>query len=59
MLCLSRKPGESIVIDAGDKKITVSVISVHGNKVRLGFEADKTVVIDRTEVRESKEQGRD
>ncbi|HVU85767.1 MAG TPA: carbon storage regulator [Pirellulales bacterium] len=36
MLVLSRKPGEKVLIA---DEITVSVLSVQGNRVRLGIEA--------------------
>jgi carbon storage regulator len=47
MLVLSRKPGEKIVI-GGD--ITVSVVEVHGDRVRLAFEAPAEVRILRAEL---------
>ncbi|QDU62243.1 Carbon storage regulator [Planctomycetes bacterium Pan216] len=47
MLVLTRKPSEKIVI--GDK-ITVTVVRVDGNKVRLGIEAPPDVPIFRDEV---------
>ena len=47
MLVLSRKPGEKVVI-GGD--ITVTVVSVIGNKVRLAFEAPEQVCILRAEL---------
>jgi carbon storage regulator len=47
MLVLSRKPNESIVID---DKIRVTVVSIRGNQVRLGFEAPPSVGIVRTEL---------
>ena len=47
MLVLTRKAGQSIVI--GDD-IEVTVLSVTGDKVRLGVEADKDVPIYRDEV---------
>ena len=47
MLVLSRKHGESIVID-GDVKITV--IAVIGNRVRLGIEAPKAIPVRRSEL---------
>lgn len=50
MLVLSRKIGEEIVI--GDE-VRVRVVSVQGNQVRLGFEAPRTVVIQREELRRS------
>ena len=48
MLVLSRKAGESIRIGGG---ITVTVVSVEGNRVRLGVSAPPDVEIHREEVR--------
>ena len=47
MLCLSRKPNESIVVN---DNITITVIEVRGNKVRLGVTAPKEVSVHREEV---------
>jgi carbon storage regulator len=47
MLVLSRKLNESIVID-GD--IRVTVVSIHGNQVRLGIQAPESVPILREEL---------
>lgn len=47
MLVLTRKAGQSIVIGDG---IEVTVLSVMGDKVRIGVEADKDVPIHRDEV---------
>jgi carbon storage regulator len=47
MLVLSRKVGETIVIDGC---ITVTVVAVDGNKIRLGITAPPEVRIDREEV---------
>lgn len=47
MLVLSRKNGESIVIGGG---ITVTVINMKGNVVRLGIEAPVDVPILRSEL---------
>jgi carbon storage regulator len=47
MLVLSRHIGETVVID-GD--IRVTVVSIQGDKVRLGFTAPASVTIDREEV---------
>ena len=49
MLILSRKIGESIVIDG---RITVKVIRVEGETVKLGIEAPTTVPVHRQEVYE-------
>lgn len=47
MLVLSRKVGETIVID---NCIRVTVTSVEGNKVRLGISAPPEVQITRAEL---------
>lgn len=47
MLVLSRKKNESIVI-ADD--ITIIVVEIRGDKVRLGVEAPKEVPVHRREV---------
>ncbi|HEY1603369.1 MAG TPA: carbon storage regulator CsrA [Pirellulales bacterium] len=49
MLVLSRKKGESVVID-GDIKITV--LSVQGQTIRLGIEAPRETPVFRSEVLE-------
>ncbi len=47
MLVLARKKGESIVID---ENITVTVIEVRGDKVRLGINAPRSTPVHRAEV---------
>lgn len=47
MLVLSRKKDESIVIN---NDITVVVVEIRGDKVRLGIEAPKEVPVHRQEV---------
>lgn len=47
MLILTRKPGETVVI--GDD-ITVTVLGVKGNQVRLGVNAPKDVSVHREEI---------
>ena len=47
MLVLTRKVGEVVIIDGC---ITVTVVSVDGNKIRLGITAPPEVRIDREEV---------
>jgi len=49
MLILSRRPGESVKI--GDE-VTVTVLSVKGNQLRLGFTAPPNVAIHREEIYE-------
>jgi carbon storage regulator len=47
MLILSRKPGESIVIDG---RITVKIMRLEGDVVRVGIEAPQSVPVHRQEV---------
>jgi carbon storage regulator len=49
MLVLTRKPGQSIMIGDG---VEVQVLSVAGEKVRLGITAPRDVSIFRNEVYE-------
>jgi carbon storage regulator len=50
MLVLSRKKNESIVIN---NDITIVVVEIRGDKVRLGVEAPKEVHVHRREVYEA------
>ena len=47
MLVLTRKPGEKIHIGSG---ITITVVEVKGNKIRLGIDAPEDVPIYRAEL---------
>lgn len=50
MLVLARKSGESVVIGSD---ITVTVLEVRGDRVKLGFSAPGEVPIHRLEVQQS------
>ena len=50
MLVLSRKKNESIIIN---NDITVTVVEIRGDKVRLGIVAPKEVPVHRQEVYEA------
>ena len=49
MLILSRKKFERVIVHG---PCEVVVVSIHGDKVRLGFIADLAVAIHRAEVQE-------
>jgi carbon storage regulator len=49
MLILTRRVGESVMI--GDK-VTVTVLGVKGNQVRLGVNAPRDVAVHREEIYE-------
>ena len=50
MLVLSRKKNETVVITGG---ITVTVVEIRGDKVRLGFEAPEHISVNRLEVQKA------
>ncbi len=54
MLVLSRKKNERIVI--GDD-VTVTIVEIRGDKIKIGIEAPADVSVDREEVREKKLSG--
>ena len=54
MLVLSRKKNESIVIN---DNITIVVVEIRGDKVRLGVEAPKEVPVHRREVFDAIQRG--
>lgn len=57
MLILDRAIGDDIVINDGDRLITVRLLEIKGwNKIRLGIVAPREVSIDRGEVRQAKER---
>ena len=47
MLVLSRRANESIVIDG---RITITVVGLRGNQIRLGVEAPRDVPVFRKEL---------
>lgn len=61
MLILTRRLSESIII--GDKdnlgKVTVTVLGVKGNQVRLGIDAPRNISVHREEIYDRIEQEKD
>jgi carbon storage regulator len=53
MLVLGRLEDESIIIGEGPNAVKVTVVSIRGQKVRLGFEGPKEIPINREEVHEA------
>jgi len=53
MLVLSRKKDEQIIIG---ESVSVMVIDIRGDRVRLGISAPKDVQVDRKEIFESKQK---
>jgi carbon storage regulator len=51
MLVLARKLNETIVID---DRITVTVLEVRGNRIRLGIEAPQEISVMREELIDTK-----
>ena len=57
MLILTRRNSESLIIDDGE--ITVTVLGVQGNQVRIGIDAPKDVPVHREEIYERIKQEAD
>jgi carbon storage regulator len=53
MLVLTRRLGETIVIDGG---ISITVVAVKGDRVRIGIAAPKEMTVDRQEVHERRSE---
>ncbi|MBM4222994.1 MAG: carbon storage regulator CsrA [Gammaproteobacteria bacterium] len=49
MLILTRRIGESLVID---NKVTINVLGIKGNQIRLGIDAPKDVIVHRKEIQD-------
>ncbi len=56
MLVLSREKSGAVIVRCGEQVIRVVVVELRGNRVRLGFEADKAISIDREEVDNAKQR---
>ena len=54
MLILTRRVGESVVIG---EDVTVTVLGVKGNQIRIGINAPKTVAVHREEIFERIKNG--
>jgi carbon storage regulator len=53
MLILARRPTESLQIGPD---VTITVLGIHGNQVRLGITAPRAIVVDRAEVHARKQR---
>ena len=56
MLILTRKVGESVLIG---EDISITVLSVRGNQVKLGVQAPKEVSVHREEIYQRIQQSKD
>ena len=58
MLCLTRNPDESIIINGN---VIVKVVSVSGKSVKLGIEAPEDITVHREEIQKKidAQQGED
>jgi carbon storage regulator len=55
MLILTRKIGESLMVGSD---VTVTVMAVHGNQVRIGINAPRDVEVRREEIYERVQAGK-
>lgn len=58
MLALTRREGESIIIEDPAQKYTIEIklVQIIGNRARLSFEAPRNVQIYRKEIYEARKQ---
>ena len=49
MLILTRRIGESVVIN---NNIDIKILGIKGNQVKMGFNADKDISINREEIQD-------
>jgi carbon storage regulator len=50
MLILTRRINESLIIGEGDNQVTITVIGVSGQQVRIGAQAKSHITIHREEI---------
>ena len=53
ILVLGRKLGEQIVVTTDAGQIIISVVRLSSDRVRIGFEADEGIRINRIEIEEA------
>ena len=52
MLILTRRTGQTIMVGEGPQQITITVLGVKGNQVRIGINAPKSIAVHREEIYE-------
>jgi carbon storage regulator len=50
VLILTRRVGEKLIIDLGDRIVEVVPLGIKGNQVKIGIEADKDIGVHREEI---------
>lgn len=48
MLLLTRRTNESIII--GNNEITITILGIYGNHIRIGIDAPKSISVHRKEI---------
>lgn len=56
MLVLTRRHNEAIVIQYGGETITIKVLRINQEHIRLGIDAGKAVKVDREEIYKDKQK---
>ena len=52
MLVLTRREGDTVILETSDGPIEVSIAEINGSQIRVGFSAPKSVKIVRGEIKE-------
>lgn len=50
MLVVTRRVGETLIINAGGQTVEITVLGIKGSQVRIGTEAPRDVTIVRKEI---------
>lgn len=50
LLVLSRRVGETLMIELDDQLVEVTVLGIKGSQVRIGTKADRSVAVNREEI---------
>ena len=50
MLVLTRREGDTVILETSDGPIEVSIAEINGSQIRVGFNAPKSVSIVRGEL---------
>ena len=51
MLVLTRREGDTVILETSDGPIEVSIAEINGSQIRVGFNAPKSVSIFRGELK--------
>ena len=51
MLCLTQKPGEEVTVTIGGETLTIKLLEVRGDKIRVGYSGPESIEVLRSNAR--------